>query len=184
MAGLQRCRPVFFTLIINEPRIWKQQNKKTTKDKKRLLLTVHLTCRWKPLWRAWTDTGSLKKWWGPKDFHCTSCTLDFRLEGSCYANMVDGNGKETWSINVYKEIVPGKKIVMTDNFADSKGNIISPAQAGMPGDWGKQMLITLEFEDKGDKSGLKLRHEGISSSMHNECIRSWQECLDKLDKLK
>jgi uncharacterized protein YndB with AHSA1/START domain len=176
--------PIFFKPIYQITWIKMETTKQTTEGQKTVAIDRTFNLPLETLWKAWTDAESMKKWWGPKDFSCTSCTLNFRQGGSCHMNMVDREGKETWSINVYKEIIPGKKIVMTDNFADSKGNVISPAQAGMPGDWGKELIITLEFEDKGDKSGLKLRHEGIPRSMHGDCVQGWQESLDKLEKLK
>ena len=133
-------------------------------------------------WKAWTNAESLKKWWGPKNYSCSHCSIDFKPGGKYLANMVDKDAKETWGTGTYKQIVPRKKIVITDNFADSNGNIISPDAVGMPGDWATEVIITLEFTDKGDKTELSLRHEGVPASMHDDCEQGWQESLDKLEE--
>lgn len=72
---------------------------------------------------------------------------------------------------------------MTDHFSDKYGNIITPEQAGMPGNWGKELLITLEFDENLGKTDLTLRHEGIPPDMQKDCIQGWQESFDKLNTL-
>ena len=41
------------------------------------------------------------------------------------ASMQDTKGKKIWSTGTYQEIEPQNKIVVTDSFADEKGNIVS-----------------------------------------------------------
>jgi uncharacterized protein YndB with AHSA1/START domain len=41
------------------------------------------------------------------------------------------DGKDYWSAGTYKEIVPMKKIVVTDSFADENGKIVSASYYGM-----------------------------------------------------
>src|SRR3989338_4090306 len=77
------------------------------------------------VWRAWSEVDSFKKWWGPKDYTCPSCRIDFKVGGKILASMKGPDGKEIWSTGTYREIVPMRKIVCTDNFSDSKGNVIS-----------------------------------------------------------
>lgn len=142
--------------------------------------TFHLPLE--TLWKAWSHAESVKKWWGPKSYTCTHCSMDFKPGGKYLANMVDKDGKETWGTGTYKEIVLHKKIVMSDHFADSIGHIISPDEVGMPGDWATELTVTLEFKDKGDKTELSLRHDGIRASMHDDCEEAWQSSFDKLEE--
>lgn len=134
------------------------------------------------VWKAFTEPKSFKKWWGPNDYTCTVCEIDLNVGGDCFSNMQNKKtGQETFSINTYKEIVPNKKLVMTDNFADEEGDII-PAPKEMPGDWSKPLLITVELQDKNGKTDLSLTHEGIPTESHDDCVKGWNECFDKLEK--
>jgi hypothetical protein len=40
--------------------------------------------------------------------------------------------KKIWSTGRYKEIIPLRKIVLTDSFADSEGNIVPASFYNMP----------------------------------------------------
>lgn len=132
------------------------------------------------VWKAWSEPESFKKWWGPKNFTCPDCTIDFKVGGKYVASMQDKDGKKTWATGTYKEIIPQKKIIVTDNFADEKGNII-PAPAEMPGEWTKEMLITVEFEEIEGKTTLSLTHVGIPVEAFDDCVQGWQESFDKIE---
>jgi uncharacterized protein YndB with AHSA1/START domain len=133
------------------------------------------------LWKAFTEPESFKKWWGPKDYTCPHSSIDFK-EGGKYLNcMRAADGKEFWSTGTYKEIIPLKKIVCTDSFADSKGNVVPASDYKMPGEWELALLVTLEFEGVDGKTNLSLKHEGIPAEIYDECVLSWQQSLDKLE---
>ena len=135
----------------------------------------------KVVWLALTDPEYFKKWWGPKDFTAPVSKMEARV-GAKYLNCMRGpDGKEYWSTGVVKELVPEKKLVVTDSFSDEKGNIKSGADYGMPGDWPKELLITFELQEADGATKLKLTHEGIPEEMREECIKGWNESFDKLD---
>lgn len=135
------------------------------------------------VWEAWTDPEQLKQWWGPKGFTAPSITNDLRSGGKFLYAMHGPAGteydKDMWSGGEYREVVPMEKIVSTDNFMDKDGNVISPAEFGMPGDWG-QMVVTVTFEDAGeDKTKLTLVHEGHPAEFADNANTGWNESLDK-----
>jgi uncharacterized protein YndB with AHSA1/START domain len=134
------------------------------------------------MWRAWSEPESLKKWWGPEGYTCPSATIDFRVGGKYLASMKGEDGNEIWSTGTYKEIIPFKKIVNTDSFSDSKGNIISAAELNMPGEWPQELLITVEFKEVDGKTQMKLEHKGIPQEMYEDCIAGWQSSFDKLER--
>ena len=134
------------------------------------------------VWKAFTEPEEFKKWWGPKDFTCPSSKMEARVGGK-YLNCMRGpDGKEYWSTGVVKEFVPEKKLVITDNFSDEKGNIKSASEYGMPGDWPKELLITIELEEADGATKLRLQHEGIPDEMYDECKKGWNESLDKIEQ--
>jgi uncharacterized protein YndB with AHSA1/START domain len=133
------------------------------------------------VWTAWTDPETFKKWWGPDDYTCTYCKIDLNVGGNYLANMKGKNGDELFSAGTYQEIVPNKKLVMTDHFSDEKGNVTDPPQ-GTPGDWSKELLITVELQDKNGKTDFSLTHQGMPVEAYDDCIKGWSESLDKLEK--
>ena len=134
------------------------------------------------VWQAWTEAEQFKKWWGPKDFTCPSSKMEARVGGKYLSCMRGPDGKEYWSTGEVKELIPERKLVVTDSFSDEKGNIKSASEYGMPGDWPKELLITVYFEEADGATKLKLRHQGVPDEMREECIKGWNESLDKLEK--
>jgi uncharacterized protein YndB with AHSA1/START domain len=91
------------------------------------------------------------------------------------------DGKDYWSTGVYREIVPHERLVVTDSFADEKGNVVPASHYGMTGEWPLEMLVTVTFEDIGGRTKMILRHQGIPSGMMRELTETgWSESFDKL----
>lgn len=132
------------------------------------------------VWKAWTEPEVYKKWWGPHAFTCTYCEIDLRVGGTYLSNMKSKDGKEMFGTGTYKEIIPNKKLVMTDNFSDEKGNIIDPPEE-MKGDWSKELIVTVELQDKDGKTDFSLTHQGLPAEMYEDCTEGWNESLDKLE---
>lgn len=134
------------------------------------------------VWQAWTDPEHVKRWWGPKDFTAPVIKIDFRVGGVYLFLMRSPDGQDYWSTGVFREIVPLKKIVYTDSFADEKGNVVSAAHYGMAEDFPLELLVTLTFEDAGDgKTRFILRHAGMPQGEDSEMAGlGWNQSLDKL----
>lgn len=140
------------------------------------------------VWKAFTEPEQIKKWWGPKDFTAPAAKLNFTVGGKFQYCMRGpaGSGwdKDMWSGGEYLEIVPMKKIVATDNFMDDKGNIVSPKDFGMPGEWPEQMVVTFTFEDAGNgKTKFSLTHTGHPEEMAGDANTGWNQSLDKLEAI-
>ncbi|MDB4978375.1 MAG: ATPase [Candidatus Peribacteria bacterium] len=136
------------------------------------------------VWKAFTESEQIMKWWGPKDFTSPSARVDLRVGGTYLFCMHGPAGtqfdKDMWSTGTYKEIIPLEKIVATDNFSDEHGTIISPEDYGMPGEWPEQMIVTFVFEDAGKgKTKLTLTHTGHPEEMAHLAEAGWNQSLDK-----
>lgn len=136
------------------------------------------------VWKAWTDPDRFKKWWGPKDFTAPHISIDFRVGGK-YVYCMHGAGpdgvvRDYWTTGVYREILPMERVVLTDSFADEKGNVVPASHYGMPGDWPREFLVTVTFEGHGGETEMTLRHEGIPEAMREECEAGWNGSFDKL----
>jgi len=134
------------------------------------------------VWLAWTDAEYFKKWWGPRGFTCPSSKMEARVGGKYLSCMRGPDGKEFWSTGVVKELIPERKLVVTDSFSDEKGNIKPASEYGMPGDWPKELLITVYLEEADGATKMKLKHQGIPAEMREDCIKGWNESFDKLEE--
>jgi uncharacterized protein YndB with AHSA1/START domain len=135
------------------------------------------------VWKAWTEAESFKQWWGPSDYTCPHCKIDFKVGGHYLACMQSKNGDNVWSTGSFLEIEDHKKIVYTDSFADSKGNKVPASTYGIKGEWPLELIVTIELEEVNGKTDMLLTHEGISEAMHVDCISGWNQSLDKMERI-
>ncbi len=153
----------------------------TRKNKEELTIIRIFDAPRELVWQAWTNPEYFKRWWGPRNFTAPVSKIDLRVGGKYLHCMRGPDGKDYWSSGVYREIAPLQRIVLTDSFADEKGNIVSASHYGMTGDWPLELLVTVTFEELGGKTKMLLRHEGIPSGiMHELTEAGWTESFDKL----
>lgn len=137
------------------------------------------------VWAAWTDPEQIARWWGPRDFTAPHIEIDFK-EGGTYLYAMHGPAgtpfdMDMWSTGTFLEIVPMKRIVCTDSFADAEGNIVSPASMGMDG-MAEKMQVTVEFEAlPGHLTRLTITHAGAPAGSEHEANMEagWHQSLGK-----
>ncbi len=133
------------------------------------------------VFKAWSDPELLAQWWGPGGFTAPTIKVDFRVGGKYLYCMQSPEGQQFWVTGIYKEIVPLKRIVWTDSFADAQGNVVSASHYGMPGDYPVEMQVIIEFEDLGNRTRLTLVHIGLPDAMDEMTGAGWTESLVKLE---
>jgi uncharacterized protein YndB with AHSA1/START domain len=152
----------------------------TESNKQKLLIVREFEASRELVWKAWTDPEICMKWWGPKNFTCPVCKIDFKVGGKYLNCMRSADGKDFWSTGTYIEIVPMERIVCTDSFADEKGNVVSATHYGMEG-FPLELRVTVTFEEHEGKTKMTLIHEGIPSGKITDLTNiSWNESFDKL----
>lgn len=153
----------------------------TIKNKDELTITRIFDAPRELAWKAWTEPERAQKWWGPHYFTAPVIKTDFRVGGKYLYCMRGPDGKDYWSTGVYREIVPMERLVMTDSFADEKGNVVPASHYGMIGDMPLELLVTVTFEGIGNKTKMTLRHEGFPEGQMREMAKlGWSESFDKL----
>jgi uncharacterized protein YndB with AHSA1/START domain len=63
------------------------------------------------LFRAWTSSDELARWWGPAGFTCTFHEHDVKPGGAWRFTMHGPNGASFENHSVYREIVDGQRLV-------------------------------------------------------------------------
>jgi len=145
-----------------------------------LVITRVLDAPREVVWKAWTDPARFMLWWGPKGFTSPVCRIDLHVGGKYLYCMRSPAGQDYWSTGVYRDIVPLERIVCTDSFADSEGNVVAASYYGMRGYWPLEMVVTVTFEEDGGKTIMTLRHDGIPRNMKSDCEAGWSGSFDKL----
>lgn len=132
------------------------------------------------VWRTWTDPDRVKLWWGPGGFSSPVCRIDLRVGGVYLVCMRSPLGKDYWNTGVYREIVPGERIVATDSFADDQGHIVPARYYGFNPAYPLEMLVTATFEKFDGRVKLTLEHAGLPVGLDRVGRReSWSQSLDK-----
>jgi uncharacterized protein YndB with AHSA1/START domain len=131
------------------------------------------------VWKTWTESERIMRWWGPKPFTAPVIKIDFRVGGTYLYCMRSPEGQNYWSTGIFHEIIPMDKIVYTDSFADADGNVVSPETYGMV-DFPAELMVTVTFEDHAGQTKLILRHEGIPAGEMSEMTEAgWSTSLEK-----
>ena len=63
------------------------------------------------VFQVWTDPVHLERWYGPNGFVTRTISMDFRVGGRWRFTMTGPDGTVFPNVVVYKEIIPGERIV-------------------------------------------------------------------------
>jgi uncharacterized protein YndB with AHSA1/START domain len=116
----------------------------------------------------WSSAEHMKRWMGPKDFTCPEATIDFRVGGSYRAMIKSAKYGENWFSGVYREIVPGKRLVFTFTWENE-----GPSE-------GVETLVTITFEERDGKT-VQTFHQAPFSNIErrDSHVGGWNEAFDK-----
>ena len=123
------------------------------------------------VWRAWTDPQALAQWFRPEASYSISIAeADVRVGGRFRILMVDGTGEKFDLAGVYREVIAGRKLVMTWGWREKQP--------------GHESLLTVTLSPSNQGTRLELRHDGYVD-MENQLTheQGWNGALDKLESL-
>ena len=126
------------------------------------------------------------RWWGPKDYTSPVCEIDFREGGKylfCMRAPDYQGGQDYYSTGVYQKIVPMERIEFTQSMSDKDGNIIEPAQMGLPPDFPGEVLLIVLFKAIGRQTEITVTEcDWTPGDMADLAVAGWNQSLDKLAK--
>jgi uncharacterized protein YndB with AHSA1/START domain len=142
-----------------------QTTEKARQAKFELVITRIFDAPRSLVFKVWSTPEHLMRWWGPKDFACTSAKTDFRPGGAWRTSIRSPEGTDHGASGVYREIVEPERLVFTFAWDNSS-----------------ETLITATFEERGGQTKLTFRQTPFdtveSRDSHQE---GWSECLDRLE---
>jgi uncharacterized protein YndB with AHSA1/START domain len=119
------------------------------------------------VWRAWTDARALGMWFRPNaSFSIAVAQAEVRVGGRFRILMVDAKGEEFDLSGIYREVIAGRRLVMTWGWKSQPGH---------------ESLVTVDFRPLQGGTQLELRHDQYvdfdNQPSHDE---GWRGALDKL----
>ncbi|MCW3122953.1 MAG: hypothetical protein JWQ38_2445 [Flavipsychrobacter sp.] len=134
---------------------------------RKLNITREFAAPVEKVWKAWTDSSILDKWWAPRPWKAETKTMNFTEGGMWLYCMAGPNGEQSWNKVDFKTIEPGHSFTAVSTFCDEQGNIVETFptmhwhnvfQAN--GDKSK-MAITITFDKEADLAKiLEMGFEG------------------------
>lgn len=158
----------------------KKISEQDTSDRE-IVLTRVLDAPRELVWKAWTESEHLARWWAPKGCSTPFCTVDLRPGGRFHYCMRMPDGSEVWGIGVYREVVEPERIVYTDSFSDEKGNPVPPSCYGMSESHPAETVVTVTFDEHQGNTTVTLHHSIPESVEEREGTeQGWKEMLERL----
>ena len=133
------------------------------------------------IWQMWTEPDHFKAWYGPDGCTIPVARMDVRVGGSrlvCIEMRTPAGPMEMWFTGEYHEIVRGKRLVYTESMSDKDGNVLSPADMGMPAGHPTTTQVIVELEDVAGRTRMLMTHTGIPADSPGAA--GWMAALDKL----
>jgi len=130
------------------------------------------------LFRAWTEPALMKQWFAPHPFTTPVAEVDLRPGGSNLIVMRDPEGNDYPNPGVYLEVVPNKRIVLTNAYT----------RAWQPSAEKPLMTLVLSFDEEDGKTRYTAvaRHWSAEDREAHEKMgfhEGWGLCTDQLAAL-
>jgi uncharacterized protein YndB with AHSA1/START domain len=137
------------------------------------------------VWKQWSESENVMRWWGPKGFTSPLAKMDFREGGVslvCMRAPKEFGGFDMYNTWSYKKIVPHERIEFVLNFADKDGNKLDPAKMGLPPGIPQDVPHVITFKALSDKkTEMTVNEYGYTTDTAVQTSKAGlEECLDKM----
>jgi uncharacterized protein YndB with AHSA1/START domain len=133
------------------------------------------------IWQMWTEPEHFKVWYGPGGATVPVAKMDVRVGGTrlvCMEMDTPNGQMQMWFTGEYREIVRNKRLVYTESMSDENGNVVSPADLGMPQGHPATTEVIVELEAVAGCTKMVMTHAGIPGDSAGGT--GWGMALDKL----
>ena len=107
------------------------------------------------IWQMWTDPEHFKAWYGPDGATIPVAKMDVRVGGTrlvCMEMQTPDGPMQMWFTGEYREVVENERLVYTESMSDEHGNVLSPADMGMPDGHPTTTEVRVELDDVGGRT--------------------------------
>ena len=134
------------------------------------------------VWKMWTESEHFAAWYGPTGATIPVAKMNVRVGGSrhiCMAMETPNGPMQMWFVGEFLEIVANERLVYTEAMSDEDGNVISPAQMGMPEGHPETTQVIVELEPVDGKTKMTMTHIGVPADSPG--ASGWGMVFDKLN---
>jgi len=137
------------------------------------------------VWKAWSESEQVMRWWGPTGFTSPLAKMDFRVGGKslvCMRAPKEFGGRDMFNTWTYQKIDSLERIEFILNFSDKDGNKLSPAKMGLPPGIPEEVPHVITFKKLSDnKTEMTVTEYGYASpETVNMSKAGLEQCLDKM----
>ena len=133
------------------------------------------------VWDMWANAENFQKWYGPMGFSVPVAEMDLTVGGIRKINMEMVTPDRTmsmWFTGEYKEVSAPNRLVYTEAMCDPDGNVMSPADMGMPEGTPEMTEVIVELSEDDGKTIMVMTHVGVPAGTPGE--GGWNMAIDKL----
>lgn len=151
-------------------------------ESKPVVIERNLSAPVTTVWQMWTDPAHFASWYGPMGAKIPVSEIDLRAGGArkvCMEMDTPNGPMQMWFVGEYIEIVENERLVYTEAMADSDGNVMSPAEMGMPEGTPASTQIILELTAADGGTKMVMTHVGVPADSPG--AQGWTMAIDKLE---
>jgi uncharacterized protein YndB with AHSA1/START domain len=133
------------------------------------------------VWQMWTNPEHFKEWYGPDNATIPVAEMDVRVGGLrrfCMEVQTPDGPMRMWFTGEFREIAEPVRLVYTESMSDEQGNVMAPADVGMPQGHPATTEVRVELENVGGRTKMVVTHLGIPAESPGAA--GWVMALDKL----
>jgi uncharacterized protein YndB with AHSA1/START domain len=134
------------------------------------------------IWQMWTKPKHFQAWYGPTGAKVPVANLDVQVGGTrliCMEMETPNGPMQMWFAGEFREVVVNERLVYTDSMSDEEGNVLSPADMGMPPGHPETTEVIVQLEDLGGSTKMVMTHVGVAADSGG--AGGWAMAFDKLE---
>ena len=136
------------------------------------------------VWSMWAESENFASWYGPEGASIPKAEMDVTVGGKrhlCMEMMTPNGPMQMWFVGEYLEVDSPTRLVYTEAMSNEAGDVLTPADMGMPGDGPASTQVIVELTADGDSTHMVMTHEGIPADSPG--AMGWQMAIGKLEGL-
>jgi len=138
------------------------------------------------VWKAFSDSAEIEKWWGPDGFSCPFAQADLRVGGRTLVAMrapQQWGGGDTYNAWTFTEVDPFRSIRYIMTFCDADGNRMLPSELGLPDGIPSDGEHSITLDDLGDgRTHFVMVEPGYTSEQTRDLSKmGLEQCITKME---
>ena len=157
---------------------------------KQLQITRYFQSPIETVYKAFTTSESLEKWWGPAGFSMETKKFEFHPDG-IFHFVLKNDAFEMWAKWVFINIREPHKIQVINCFSNEPGETVKAPEIPFGPDWPLEMILDLEFYEEDGKTRIDMvsfphnasdESKAVFSNSISQMEEGFSATFDQLEK--